>query len=86
MEYLDIKKRVSKKVTHQDIGGKEIRLEFEIKDHAEVLEKACFERNPACINFMNRRPDFKHKFPYKIYYGKVGALGYVVAEDELEDL
>lgn len=86
MENLNIRKRVKGNITHQGIGGKEIRLEFEIKRKAEVLEKACFEGNYACKNFMNRRKDFKYDFPYKIYYGKVGNLGYVVSEDELEDL
>lgn len=56
------------------------------REHREKLEKACFEGNYACKNFMNRRKDFKYDFPYKIYYGKVGNLGYVVSEDELEDL
>ena len=86
MENLNIVKRVSKEVKHQGIGGEEIRLEFEIKPKEQVLEKACFEGNMACRNFIKRRKDFKHDFPYKVYYGKVGGLGYVVSEDELEDI
>lgn len=42
------------------------------------------EGNWACHNFVMRRDDFRHDFPYKLYYGKVGGLGYVVAEDEFE--
>lgn len=43
------------------------------------------EGNPACLNFIIRRHDFKPDFPHKLYYGKVGGLGYVVAEDEFEE-
>ena len=43
------------------------------------------EGNPACLNFVMRRCDFtSDKFPHKLYYGKVGGLGYVVAEDEFK--
>ena len=34
---------------------------------------------------MKRRNDFNCNFPYKTYYGKVNGLGYIVAEDELEE-
>ena len=43
------------------------------------------EGNPACLNFVRRRDDFRVNFPHKLYYGKVGAFGYVVAEDEFEE-
>lgn len=76
--------KVKDHVEHQGIGGKEIRIEFELTKF-EVLERAV-EGNWACFNFMKRRSDFKIDFPYKLYYGKVGGLGYVVAEDELEEV
>ncbi|MBQ8293406.1 MAG: hypothetical protein IJX78_06395 [Bacilli bacterium] len=50
-----------------------------------VFNKAMIEGNMACWNFVNRRLDFKHDFPHKLYYGKVGGLGYIVAEDELTE-
>ena len=42
--------------------------------------------NWACLNFTDRREDFDCNFPHKLYYGKVNGLGYVVAEDELEEV
>ena len=69
-----ILKRVSTKVTHQEIGGKIININDDV----------C---NPACFNFVMRRPDFDViTWPYKLYYGHVDGLGYVVSEDELEDI
>lgn len=52
------------------------------------------EGNWACHNFIERRDDFKDPFPYRLYYGKVKStecgmetyLGYVVSEDELEEI
>lgn len=84
-------KRVSKKVTHQDIGGKEFIIDDKVTadlTYSEVYEKGTMG-NPACLNFILRRPDFlsdefKHK--HKLYYGHVDGLGYIVADDELEDL
>lgn len=73
---------VKENITHQDIGGKEFVMEFEIK-HEDILFEGTFGGNWACRNFMNRRSDFNVDFPYKTYYGKVGNLGYVVSEDEL---
>ena len=80
---INLIRRVKKTVTHQGIGGKEIRLEFEL-DADTVFDKAVNEGNWACSNVMNRRSDFNYEFPLKLYYGKVGGLGYVVAEDEFE--
>ena len=83
MEDLRLKKRIKKDVRHQGIGGSEIFIEFELNPD-DVLEKGAMG-NWACFNFMKRRKDFKYGFPHKLYYGKVNGLGYVVAEDELED-
>lgn len=82
-------KRVSKNVTHQDIGGKVINIDTQIsKDLTkyEVWEKAQ-QGNPACFNFVMRRKDFDIvSWSHKLYYGHVDGLGYIVADDELEDL
>lgn len=84
-----ILKRVSKKVTHQDIGGKIINIDEGVTEHLtkfEVMEKA-EEGNPACFNFVMRRPDFNVlSWGYKLYYGHVDGLGYIVSEDELEEV
>lgn len=82
---INLIKKVKKSVTHQGIGGKEIRLELEL-DADTVFNKAVNEGNWACANFMDRRDDFNYKFKHKLYYGKVGGLGYIVAEDELENI
>ena len=50
-----------------------------------VFNKAMIEGNMACLNFVRRRQDFKYNFPHKLYYGKVGGLGYIVAEDEFKE-
>lgn len=79
-----IVKRIKKSVTHQGIGGQEFIVdEYVTKTltNDEVLYNA-LNGNPACLNFAKRRLDFNKLFPYKLYYGKVNGLGYVVAEDE----
>lgn len=72
---------VDKKVTHQGIGGRPIVIEFAISAD-DVFDKA-MSGNIACWNFTDRRSDFNYKFPHRLFYGKVGGLGYVVSEDEL---
>lgn len=73
---------VDKKVTHQGIGGRPIRIEFAVSAD-DVFDKA-MSGNPACFNFVHRRDDFNYNgFPHRLFYGKVGGLGYVVSEDEL---
>lgn len=77
-------KRIKKTVTHQGIGGQEFIVdEYVTKTltNDEVFNNG-INGNPACLNFIMRRPDFNKLFPHKLYYGKVGNLGYVVAEDE----
>lgn len=68
-------------IDHQDIGGKTIILEFGLSK-AEVAQLGYLEGNWACRNFIDRRKDFNKDFKLKLYYGKVGNLGYIVAEDE----
>lgn len=76
---------------YRQLGGYTIYLEYEL-DADTVFDKAVNQGNWACYNFMERRNDFNYEFPYKLYYGKVIhgedkiALGYIVAEDELEDI
>ena len=78
-------KIIKNDVTHQDIGGRDFVVDEEITStlsNSEVFKKAMIEGNIACMNFVLRRPDFKYDFPHKLYYGKVGGLGYIVSEDE----
>ena len=78
--------RIKEGIEHQGIGGQEFIIdEFvtETLTNEKCLEEAC-TGNWACHNFMERRPDFKYKFPHKLYYVKVNGLGYVIAEDEIE--
>ena len=78
-------RKIKEHITHQDIGGKEFIVdEYVTKTltNNEVFARG-INGNPACLNFIMRRPDFNALFPHKLYYGKVGVLGYVVAEDEL---
>ena len=88
-----IRKEAKIKTTleYRNIGGLPIYLEYEL-DADTVFNKAVNEGNWACFNFIERRNDFNYSFKHKLYYGKVIegedkiALGYVVAEDELEDI
>jgi|GEM_PF-3509415 len=82
---MDVRK-IKSSVTHQEIGGKDFIIDWDVSRRltpASVLNRAK-NGNIACYNFVNRRPDFDEKFPYKLYYGKVGMLGYIVSEDEFE--
>lgn len=84
----ETKFRVKETVTHQGIGGNIIHIDDNVTKTLtcnEVFMQA-MQGNWACKNFIDRRSDFKYDFPYKLYYGHVGALGYVVAEDELEEV
>lgn len=84
---MDVRK-IKTKVTHQEIGGKDFVIDWDVSRKltpTSVLNRAK-NGNWACYNFINRRPDFDEKFPYKLYYGKVGMLGYIVSEDELEEI
>ena len=76
--------RVKENVTHQGIGGKEIILERYLTPD-EVDNKAS-NGNIACLNFCMRRDDFLPEFNKNLYYGHVGDLGYVICEDELEEV
>ena len=78
------KRTIKKDITHQGIGGKEFIIEMEV-DKDDVAFKGLLKGNWACKNFIDRRPDFDCTFPYKLFYGKVGHLGYIIAEDEFED-
>lgn len=79
-------KTVKTSITHQNIGGKTIIIDEQITDtlnNDEVFDRA-MTGNWACHNFIKRRKDFNKDFPYKLYYGKIDGLGYIVAEDEIE--
>lgn len=82
-------KRIKHNVLHQGIGGKLFEIDEHITEtltNDSVFQMGMIEGNIACGNFIRRRPDFDYKFPYKLYYGKVNGLGYIVSEDELEDI
>lgn len=78
---------IKKSVTHQDIGGKVFKIDKEISAtlNAEEVFYLALEGNWACKNFIDRRSDFDKNFNKRLYYGKVGNLGYIVAEDEFEE-
>lgn len=78
-------KIIKKEVTHQDIGGKEFVIEEEW-DIDDVIFKGLLDGNIACKNFLDRRGDEAlGRTRPRVFYGKVGNLSYIVAEDEFED-
>ena len=79
---IDGTKRILKDdIEHQGIGGKEFIIEGEVQ-FADIVSSAVFGGNWACKNYLDRR-DNLDKVP-KHYYGKVGALGYLVGSDEFK--
>lgn len=83
-KYFGKKYKVKEEITHQGIGGKDFIIEEEW-DIDDVLMKGICYGNPACRNFIDRRGDEPLGVTRpRTFYGKVGNLGYVVAEDELE--
>ena len=81
-----MKFKIKKKIKHQNIGGKEFIVDELITKNLspEEVFRNAMTGNFACLNFVKRRSDFKHGFYYKLYYGHVDGLGYVMAEDEFE--
>jgi hypothetical protein len=81
------KKRIIKKdIKYHNIGGEEFVIEEEW-DIDDVVFKGLFTGNWACRNFLDRRDisELGNNKP-KVYYGKVGCLGYIIAEDEFESI
>lgn len=77
---------IKKDFKYRKLGGHPFYKEREL-DTDTVIDKAVFEGNWACANFIDRRPDYDCNFPYKLYYGHADdGLGYVIAEDELEEI
>lgn len=79
---MNIKRTIKKDFAYRNLGGKTITIEREVP--LLDLWKLSREGNWACYNFLNRRKDVDGFFPYKIYYGHVNNLGYIISEDELE--
>lgn len=79
--------KIRKSVTHQNIGGQTIVIDENVTRNLnpKTIINRAESGNIACLHFIARRPDFDENFPYKLYYGKVGILGYIVAEDEIFD-
>lgn len=52
-----------------------------------MVFKGLFAGNWACRNFLDRRDmsELGSNKP-KVYYGKVGCLGYIITEDEFESI
>ena len=75
-----VTRKIKKDVKYDGIGGKDILIEMELPS-----SEVDITRNWACINFVVRRPDIPIGSNLKCYYGHVDNLGYIVAEDELED-
>lgn len=77
---------IKKGFQYRNLGGHPFYKERELSPNT-VIDKAILEGNWACINFMDRRKDYDCNFPYKLYYGHSDdGLGYVMAEDELEEV
>lgn len=79
------KYKVKNTINHQNIGGKEINIE-KILTFEDVEYEAFNNSNIACINFLKRRTNFNDILDKKLYYGHVGMYGYIVCEDELEEV
>lgn len=78
-----ITRTLKKDFSYRSLGGKKFIIEFEVPK-IEVFRKSN-EGNWACYNFVERRNDFDQFFRHKLYYGKIEGLGYIIAEDELEE-
>lgn len=71
------------------LAGKTFDKHFEVTP--DEVDKRAMEGNPACFNFCMRRDDFLPEFNKKLYYGHIVDdegydLGYVMCEDELEEV
>ena len=78
-------------ISHQNIGGKEMRLEKETTlDY--LLDKKFKDMNVAEYNFIKRRTGLFMEHTdeecenIKIYYGHVDNLGYWICEDEIKEV
>ena len=78
-------KKIVERVTHQNIGGEDIVIEGEV-DCGDILLGAV-TGNWACKNFLDRREEESGLCVKSLtfYYGKVGGLGYIVADDEFKE-
>lgn len=78
-------------ISHQNIGGKEMRLEKETT-LVYLLDKDLLGMTIAEKQFINRRMDLflnnsdEECENIKIYYGHVGNLGYWICEDEIKEV
>ena len=79
---MNINRTIKKDILYNGLGGKTIHIEREVP--LLDLWKLARNGNWACYNFLDRRPSVDGFFPYKIYYGHVGDIGYIIAEDELD--
>ena len=82
MNILNRKRTLKDSIEHQGIGGKEIVIEGEVH-FSDIVSSAVFNGNWACKNYLDRREDAVDIKRH--YYGKVGALGYLVGSDEFKE-
>lgn len=73
----------------RDLAGKIFEVDFEVS--ADEVDEKAMGGNPACFNFCLRRDDFLPDFNKTLYYGHIMdetgvSLGYVMCEDELEEI
>ena len=81
-------RKLSKKMNHPDIACHDIEIDWNISRrlNAKTVWNRAMDGNIACYQFVKRRRDiFQTDNPPKLYYGKVGVLGYIVADDEFEE-
>jgi len=86
MNILNRKRTLKDSIEHQGIGGKEIVIEGEVP-FDDIVFNAVFCGNWACKNYLDRREEINKPAVYvpRHYYGKVGALGYLVGSDEFKE-
>ena len=61
-----------------------LRGAIKIISNDEIFNKAYMQDNKVCREFIERRKDFKHDFPYRLYYVNFMNFEYILADDEIE--
>ena len=77
---------IKRDIDYKNIGGQNFVIDSDAskKLTPESIYNRAMGGNMICQAFLSRRKDFDIDFPYNLYYGKVGILGYIIAEDEFE--
>lgn len=79
-------RKMKEGIIHQGIGGKDILIDLNISHqlNPSYIIKEARSGNIACKNFISRRRDFDVDFPFRLYYGHINGLGYIVSDDEMQ--